>query len=103
MTIARTAVAMSEEQFQQRILDYCELRGLLVFHDNDSRRNRAGFPDLVIVGDHGVIFAELKTDKGKLRPDQETWLLRLHKAKSTAVVWRPSQWDLIVSRLDAIR
>lgn len=103
MTIARTPSAMSEAQFQQRILDYCELRGLLVFHDNDSRRNRAGYPDLTIVGDRGVIFAELKTDTGRLRPDQETWLLRLRKAGATALVWRPQHWDLIVARLDAIR
>lgn len=103
MTIARTPMAMSEAQFQQRIIDYCQLRGLLVFHDNDSRRDRAGYPDLTIVGDHGVIFAELKTDTGKLRPDQETWLLRLRRAGSTAYVWRPSQWDLVISRLDAIR
>lgn len=103
MTIARTTIEMSEAQFQQRIIDYCLLRGLLVFHDNDSRRNRAGFPDLVIVGDHGAIFAELKTDTGKVRPEQETWLLRLRAAGETAYIWRPSNWDLIVARLDAIR
>jgi hypothetical protein len=101
--IANTLPAMSEAQFQQRIIDYCELRGLLVFHDNDSRKNRAGFPDLVIVGAHGVIYAELKTDTGKLRPDQETWLLALRKAGANAVLWRPSMWDHVIARLDAIR
>lgn len=103
MSVAHTPLTMSEAQFQQRILDYCQLRGLLVFHDNDSRRNVAGFPDLVIVGSHGAIFAELKTDTGKLRPEQETWLVALHRAGLTAVVWRPSQWDLIRRRLDALR
>lgn len=46
---------MSERAFQQRILDYCAMRGLLVFHDQDSRRNQPGFPDLVIVGPHHVM------------------------------------------------
>lgn len=101
--IARTPVAMSETQLQQRILDYCRLRGLLVFHDNDSRRNNPGFPDLVIVGSRGVIFAELKAETGRLRPDQETWLLKLRQAGAQAVVWRPSHWDTIVARLDRIR
>lgn len=103
MTIARLPDVMSEAQFQQRIIDYCQLRGLLVFHDNDSRRNRAGFPDLVVAGAHGVIFAELKTETGKLRPEQETWLLKLRAAGSTAYLWRPSDWEAIVKRLDAIR
>lgn len=103
MSIASVPATMSEEQFQQRIIDYCELRGLLVFHDHDSRRNQPGFPDLVIVGRHGVIFAELKTDKGKLRPDQEKWLLGLHRAGAIAVIWRPSMWDKVRARLDAIR
>jgi hypothetical protein len=103
MSIASIPATMSEAQFQQRIIDYCQLRGLLVFHDHDSRRNQAGFPDLVIVGRHGVIFAELKTDKGKLRPDQEKWLLCLHAAGCIAVVWRPSMWDKVCTRLDAIR
>lgn len=103
MTIARTAVAMSEAQFQQRILDYCALRGLLVFHDNDSRRNTAGFPDLVIAGSRGVIFAELKTDTGRVSVDQERWLLKLRQSHQAAYVWRPSHWQTIVERLETIR
>lgn len=101
--IATNAPSMSEAQFQQRIVDYCELRGLLVFHDNDSRRNNPGFPDLVIVGTHGVIFAELKSDTGRLRPEQETWLTALHHAGAIAALWRPSMWDKVRARLDAIR
>ena len=94
---------MSEDQFQQRILDYCDLRGLLVFHDNDSRRNRSGFPDLVIAGDHGTIFAELKSETGKVRPEQQQWLMRLRAGGEAAYLWRPSDWPLIVQLLEAIR
>lgn len=99
-----TQLPMSEAQFQTRILDYCRLRGLLVFHSGDSRRDTtAGFPDLVIVGRAGVIFAELKTDKGRLRPEQQTWLDRLDEAGATAAVWRPADWPIIRDHLEAIR
>lgn len=94
---------MSEDQFQTLILQYCQLRGLLVFHDNDSRRNKAGFPDLVIAGTRGVIFAELKKETGKLRPEQRSWLMKLSESGAQAYVWRPSMWDRVRARLDAIR
>lgn len=94
---------MSEEQFQRRILDYCQMRGLLVFHDRDSRRNQAGFPDLVIVGPHHVLFRELKTDKGRIRPEQVTWLRSLRQAGQDARVWRPRDWgDHVLPELRAL-
>lgn len=34
----------------------------------------AGFPDLVLVRRERLIFAELKSDVGKLRPEQKHWL-----------------------------
>jgi hypothetical protein len=40
---------------QAAIIELCLLLGYLVFHDNDPRRNRAGFPDLVIAGYGAVI------------------------------------------------
>lgn len=94
---------LTEEAFQQRILDYCRLRGLLAYHTHDSRRSVAGFPDLVIVGGDRILYRELKTNGGKLSADQEKWLVRLKAAGGDASVWRPHQWDLIVSILDAIR
>ena len=81
---------MTEADLQRAVIDLCRWLGLHYFHDNDSRRNRAGFPDLVIVGQHGVLFRELKTDKGRLRPEQATWLSRLQQAGADADVWRPA-------------
>lgn len=83
---------LSEDAFQQRILDYCAMRGLLVFHDRDSRRNNPGFPDLVIVGPEHVLFRELKTDTGAVRPDQTKWLHALRAAGQDARIWRPHDW-----------
>ncbi len=82
--------AQSEAQFQRAVMDLCAHLGLLVFHSGDSRRDScAGFPDLVIVGKHGVIFAELKSEKGRVRPEQIAWLTALAQARATAYIWRP--------------
>lgn len=94
-------IAMTEAQFQQRILDYCALRRLRVFHSGDSRRDScAGFPDLVIVGRNGVVFAELKTQVGRVRRDQADWLEDLAAAGGRTAVWRPADWNDIVLVLD---
>ena len=97
------ALRMTEAELQKRVLDLCDLLGLLVFHDNDSRRNRAGFPDLVIVGRHRVLYRELKTDTGQLRPEQKTWLNRLVAAGADAGVWRPRDWSRAAEILKALR
>ena len=53
----------------------------------------AGFPDLVLVRAPRVIFAELKSAKGKLSGDQEAWLLALAGTPIESYVWRPAQID----------
>lgn len=95
---------LSEKDLQTRIVEYARLLGLLVFHDNDSRKNAAGFPDLVIVGKR-VLFAELKSEGGRLRPEQQIWInrLRIAAGESAAVIWRPSDWDVIVQALKELR
>jgi hypothetical protein len=48
--------------------------GWLVFHDYDSLRNRAGFPDLIMLRAGRLLVVELKSHKGRLRPAQHVWL-----------------------------
>lgn len=62
------------------------------------RHDAKGWPDLVLVRDR-VIFVELKTDKGRLRPEQEKWIADLRRAKQVVYVWRPSDWDEAVEVL----
>lgn len=45
---------LTEAAFQQRITDYCDWLKLTWHHETDSRRSRAGFPDLVITGPGGA-------------------------------------------------
>ena len=83
---------MTEAQLLAVVRDACRWSALLCYHTFDSRRSERGFPDLCIVGSHGVIFRELKTDRGRLTPDQRDWLDRLAEAGADVAVWRPADW-----------
>ena len=73
------------------------------YHTYDSRRSNPGFPDLVLVGCNGVLYRELKTDRGRLTPMQEWWLNSLLDAGQDAGVWRPSDWpDTILAALQGL-
>lgn len=94
------APGLTERVFQVRVVEMCRLLRLRVFHSGDSRRDLcAGFPDLTIVGveGRGVVFAELKTDRGAVRPEQRTWiaLLAASGPDVRAEVWRPRDWSHI--------
>jgi hypothetical protein len=63
-----------------------------------------GFPDLVLAHrDRGVMFVELKAEKGKLSAEQTAWGLRLAAAGATWHVWKPSDWPIIESTLKGTR
>lgn len=81
---------MSERVFQAHVENLFRNAGWLVYHTHDSRRSEPGFPDLVMTNQQRVIFAELKTERGKLRPEQEMWLSWLRIAGQEVYIWRPS-------------
>jgi hypothetical protein len=68
---------------------------LQISYNPDSRKIRTkppfrrGFPDLVIVGPGGAVFAELKCADDTVSPEQRGWLGRLTGAGLTAVIWEP--------------
>lgn len=85
-----------EASFQRQIMELAELCGWAVWHDADSRRNAAGFPDLVLVRGEQLIFAELKTVKGRVSRAQERWLALFGSVPGVqAHVWRPTDWKEI--------
>ena len=99
------ARAVTEKQLQANVIQCAKLYGWLVFHAYDSRRSEPGFPDLVLAHPCGrLLFAELKTERGKLSAAQEAWLETLvmvtrvtwrYGAPDGAVgvyVWRPRDW-----------
>ena len=102
--------SISENGFMGTVMELASLCGWLVFHDYDSRRNPAGFPDLVLIHPHkspGIIFAELKTQKGKTKIKQEEWLNTLaavidkiypegiKREHISVCLWRPQHWTQI--------
>jgi hypothetical protein len=52
----------------------------------------AGFPDLVIAGPAGVLFRELKSPFGLLRPKQTAWRYQLAAAGMDWETFRPVDW-----------
>ena len=88
----------SEKDFQQRVIAHALPLGWVYYHTKDSRRSPAGFPDLVLVRDR-IIYAELKTEKGRVSAKQGAWFCGLTRAGGECYVWRPSQWPEIVSVL----
>ena len=96
---------MSEAEFQKQIVELAQLRGWRVFHDHDSRRNAAGLPDLILVRSGRLIFAELKSEKGRVSEQQLDWLRDLDEVAESSLgkvlvdVWRPADWTTIEEEL----
>jgi hypothetical protein len=104
--------AINEKQFQLKVIDLLHLCGYHVAHFMPAMNAKGqwrtpvaadgkGFPDLVAVRPEGkrpkrVIFAELKSDKGRMSKEQDVWLKILVDAGVEAFVWKPKDWDSIV-------
>jgi hypothetical protein len=86
---------MSEAAFQAEVVRLAKALGWLVFSTWDSRHSPAGEPDLRLVRDR-VIWAELKSEKGKPTVLQKAALEALADAGAEAYLWRPSNMDEII-------
>jgi hypothetical protein len=108
---------MTERELQEAVIELAHVYGWKIAHFRPAMNARGdwrtpvaadgkGFPDLVMVSAHALLFVELKSDKGKVTPEQLDWINRLmHKShewdkNTTGVneymlgtdVWRPSDW-----------
>ena len=88
---------MTEAQLQAAVVELAGYLGWLTYHTYDSRRSQAGFPDLVMARGGSLIFAELKSAKGKVSFDQQIWLNSVEEVgwsapKVHAYLWRPTDW-----------
>jgi hypothetical protein len=102
--VSTVALQQSERQFERAVVEYAKLAGWRVFHPFDSRRSEAGWPDLTLVRDGRLVFAELKSEKGRVRPEQQVWQEALLRVASRTpgvevYLWRPSMWDEIEGTL----
>lgn len=121
MSVPPAVIHVSEAALQRAVVDLARTLGWRCAHFSDSRkqvrggrlvgdRGAAGVPDLLCVRGSRLLFLELKTEKGKLRPAQEDWLADLQEVESDAAgrlvvrVLRPSDWDSgVIARLLARR
>lgn len=86
------SMTMTERELQAAVIDLAKLGGWLYMHITDSRKSAAvGFPDLVLVHKTTgrAIYAELKSAKGRLRPEQQEWICALTRGAHEAYTWRP--------------
>lgn len=80
---------MIEREWQAQVVRYARDLGWSVFHVANSKRSEPGWPDLALVRDR-LVMAELKTETGRISPDQERWLALLEAAGVETYLWRPS-------------
>lgn len=106
MTLA--SIHESEASFMGAVLDLARFRGWMVHHQRPARTGKGwrsaitgspGWPDLAMVRDGRLILAELKSEKGRLSPDQEAWRDELRQTQAEYYVWRPSSWEDVVRTL----
>jgi hypothetical protein len=97
------SIPMSEEEFTAWTIDLFRSQGWLVHHDRPARTSQgwrtaiqgdAGFPDIVAVRRGSILFAELKTENGRVSAEQQRWLKALPPAMAPddvviAGVFRP--------------
>lgn len=89
------ALLWTESEFQTQVLAVAKTFGFhLTYHTHDSRRSNPGFPDLVLLHARTgrLIFAELKTQTGRVRPEQEKWINGLRAGGHAAELWRPADY-----------
>ncbi len=86
----------TEAQFQAMVENLASMQGWLYNHNYDSRKSTkgGGLPDLIMVREGRVIFAELKRQKGKTTERQQLWLWSLSVCDGVeSYLWRPSDWN----------
>jgi hypothetical protein len=100
-------IAISEASFLQQVKALAYIHKWSLHHSQPSmtRTGRyittgsVGFPDIVMAHEtKGLIFAELKTSKGRASEAQLHWLRTLHP-HAECYLWRPSDLDYIAERL----
>lgn len=85
---------MTEADLQAAVIDLLGTLNYKYYHTRDSRGSNAGFPDLTIWGGrhHKLMFAELKSTKGKVSKPQADTLRGLANTGAFVYVWRPYDW-----------
>jgi hypothetical protein len=95
VTFLDTPPRETEAEFLESVRKLARLLGWAFYHTNRSEKSEAGFPDAVLVKRPRVIFAELKSDRGKVTPAQRAWIDELRACGQEVYIWRPHHWQQI--------
>jgi len=89
-----------ERIFTAQIIQLCKAFGWRVAHFRPGMTKRGrwktamsgdiGFPDLVMARPPRLIFAELKSAKGRISPEQAIWLEYVGRCNVEKYEWRPA-------------
>ena len=103
---------ITEKDFQATVIDLARTYGWIVGFTHDARKSEPGEPDLRMVRPPRVIFAELKTVKGRLTkgrynksgnrwlPGQDEWQDALSEVQGIEYfLWRPDGLDGEIERI----
>ena len=89
------ASLMTEAELLACVVDCAHLYGWLACHFRPAKTEKgwrtalqgdAGGPDTILARNGQILLVELKTEKGKLSPEQKEW------QDAGVITWRPSQW-----------
>lgn len=85
---------ITEKQLSQHVVSLARALGWKVarWPTWRSTGTAPGVPDLLLARRGRVILAELKAERGALRPEQEEWARAVLGSGAEWCVWRPARW-----------
>jgi hypothetical protein len=93
-------VRISEKDFQRQVLELARLYRWHAYHPALSKWSERGWPDLALARPPRLVFAELKSETGKVTEHQERWLGLLRGCPGVEVfLWRPSDLERVAAVL----
>lgn len=86
------AADLSEHDLQANVVAAAKMQGWWVMAVRDSRGTEPGWPDLTLIRGGRLMYRELKSETGKLRPAQRRVYALLVAAGADVAVWQPRHW-----------
>lgn len=101
MTRRIDRIVVTERDLREQVRDLCKLFGWKMYFTWRSIHSPKGMLDLLLTNRERkrVIFAELKTEKGKLTPEQQETFDDLEECGQEVYVWRPADIENIARLL----
>lgn len=99
MTDLYNPLPEDENGFMGYVEQLATVKGWVHFHVLDSKKCDPGWPDLVLMRPPQYLIVELKTNKGRVTPEQKAWLAGLRACGIDTRVWRPRDRDEVLDAL----